>query len=278
MQAARQQPSCVLLLVVLALAIAAFTQPAAGAGASAQQQQQQLQQQQKQQQQNAAASLQPPTWPEQFKSVMFQNRTNKLALVTLYYDWRAGANLNIISSQLGAAGTVWDLEWNNGTSFIFSRDQPVCKTLHFDVGILTPDWLADAKYLGQTAADNFVTNVWTKADFINYYADKDTTRPVRWTFLWSGAEFHTMEWDEGATLHKDMWQAPDYCFNQPPAPPAPAGGGGGEPSVLDNPIATGRMMRLNSAAPTAAQAKAAQQQSSLQLQGAQHAAAKLPTS
>jgi hypothetical protein len=226
MQAARQQPSCVLLLVVLALAIAARTQPAAGAGAAAQQQQQQLQQQKQQHQQNAAASLQPPTWPEQFKSVMFQNRTNKLALVTLYYDWRAGANLNIISSQLGAAGTVWDLEWNNGaywacsasscststssrvhgsasgthsirtgrapsnmsartsaavasasaattgTSFIFSRDQPVCKTLHFDVGILTPDWLADAKYLGQTAADNFVTNVWTKADFINYYADK----------------------------------------------------------------------------------------------------------
>lgn len=59
-----------------------------------------------------------------------------------------------------------------GTSFIFSRDQPVCKTLHFDVGILTPDWLADSKYLGQTAADNFVTNVWTKAEFINYYADK----------------------------------------------------------------------------------------------------------
>lgn len=104
---------------------------------------------------------------------------------------------------------------------------------------------------------------------------------MRWTFLWSGAEFHTMEWDEGATLGKDMWQAPEYCFNQPPAPPAPAGrggGGGGEqPSVLDNPIATGRMMRLNSASPTAAQAKAAQQQS-LQLQGAQHAADKLPTS
>jgi hypothetical protein len=60
------------------------------------------------------SSLQPPIWPEQFKSVMFQNRTNKLALVTLYYDWKLGANLNIISSQLGAAGTVWDLEWNNG--------------------------------------------------------------------------------------------------------------------------------------------------------------------
>lgn len=44
---------------------------------------------------------------------MFQNRTNRLALVTLYYDWALKANLNIISSQLGAQGTVWDLEWNN---------------------------------------------------------------------------------------------------------------------------------------------------------------------
>lgn len=63
---------------------------------------------------SSSSSLTPPVWPEQFKSVMFQNRTNRLALVTLYYDWKLGANLNIISSQLGSAGTVWDLEWNNG--------------------------------------------------------------------------------------------------------------------------------------------------------------------
>jgi hypothetical protein len=44
---------------------------------------------------------------------------------------------------------------------------------------------------------------------------QETARPVRWTFLWSGAEFHTMEWDEGAMLDNKMWQAPDYCFNQP---------------------------------------------------------------
>lgn len=49
---------------------------------------------------------------------------------------------------------------------------------------------------------------------------QETARPVRWTFLWSGAEFHTMEWDEGATLDNKMWQAPDYCFNQPSPDPA----------------------------------------------------------
>lgn len=62
----------------------------------------------------------------------------------------------------------------------------MCKTLHFDVGILTPDWLKDAKYLGQTAADNFVTNVWTKSKFINYYADKVSWVGATGQGSWSG--------------------------------------------------------------------------------------------
>lgn len=73
------------------------------------------------------------------------------------------ANLNLIASQLGKEGTVWDVEWNNGTSFIFSRDEPVCKTMHFEVGILTPDWLAGSTHLGQMETDTFVCHVWTKA-------------------------------------------------------------------------------------------------------------------
>lgn len=83
---------------------------------------------------------------------------------------------------------------------------------------------------------------------------------MRWTFLWSGAEFHTMAWDEGATLSSDLWQAPEYCFNQqPPSPDDPAAGGGGA-SILDNPIATGRIMRLEAAKEVVAQ----QQQHGLQ--------------
>jgi hypothetical protein len=38
-----------------------------------------------------------------------------------------------------------------------------------------PRATTDAKYLGQTATDDFVTDVWTKAKFIDYYADE-----VRW--------------------------------------------------------------------------------------------------
>lgn len=106
-------------------------------------------------------SATPPVWPELFKATLFQNRTSKLALTYLYYDWKLGANLNLIANQLGK--TVWDLEWNNGTSFIFSRDEPVCKIMHFDVGILTPDWLNGSTHLGQTETDTYVVDVWTKA-------------------------------------------------------------------------------------------------------------------
>lgn len=54
---------------------------------------------------------------------------------------------------------------------------------------------------------------------------------MRWTFLWSGAEFHTMEWDEGATLDNKLWQAPDYCFNQPSPDDPPAGSKGTDSRV-----------------------------------------------
>lgn len=106
---------------------------------------------------------------------------------------------------------------------------------------------------------------------------QDTGRPVRWTFLWSGAEFHTMQWDEGATLSKELWQAPAYCFNQPPPDPSQDPSA---PSILDNPIATGRMLRLEAATSVQqeAAAAAAAQHSKLRLQGAEQADAQLPSS
>jgi hypothetical protein len=81
---------------------------------------------------------------------------------------------------------------------------------------------------------------------------------VRWTFLWSDAEFHTMAWEEGASLSTDMWQAPPYCFTQGPDAPGGGGSSGGDSAgVLDNPLASGRMMRLQAAKPAAAPAKVA---------------------
>ena len=61
----------------------------------------------------------PPIWPEKFVASMLQNRSGSLALTTLVYDWPGGRNLNLVEEQLG--GYIWDIEWTNGTSFIFNQ-------------------------------------------------------------------------------------------------------------------------------------------------------------
>ena len=55
----------------------------------------------------------PKRWPDQFHAQIFQNRSDNLALVDLWYDWPGGRNLNLIHSQLGSS--LWDVEWTNGT-------------------------------------------------------------------------------------------------------------------------------------------------------------------
>lgn len=69
--------------------------------------------------------------------------------------------------------------YTNHTSYYFNLEEGTCRTITFPVGILTPDWLAKATYLGKETVDAHETHVWTKADgFIEYYADVDTGLPV----------------------------------------------------------------------------------------------------
>ena len=59
-----------------------------------------------------------------------------------------------------------------------------CRLVEFPVGILTPDWLANATYLGTETVDAKPCHVWTKTDgFIKYWADQDSGDPVRWIFF-----------------------------------------------------------------------------------------------
>ncbi|GFZ08043.1 transferases, transferring glycosyl groups [Actinidia rufa] len=114
------------------------------------------------------------------------NSTGNLQVVDLWYDWPNGRNFNIIQAQLGKL--KYDLEWNNGTSYIYTLDSDKeCRVLHFEVGILRPDWLDGANYLGQRYMDGFLCNVWEKVDFIWYYEDVETKRPVYWEF-YTGSE------------------------------------------------------------------------------------------
>ena len=123
----------------------------------------------------------PTPWPHQFHSILVMNFSGILQIIDLWYDWPNGRNFNIIQHQLG--NVLYDLEWNNGTSFFYTLDsQRQCSSAQLEVGILRPNWLDGANYLGQRHVDGFLCNVWEKVDFIWYYEDVLTKRPVHWVF------------------------------------------------------------------------------------------------
>lgn len=124
----------------------------------------------------------PTPWPEQFHALLYMNLTSThLQLNDLWYDWPKGRNVNIIQKQLGIL--LYDIEWNNGTSFYYTLGENAqCEIMDFGVGILRPDFLDGAHYLGTVVTDGFLCNLWEKVDFIWYYEDVVTKRPVRWDF------------------------------------------------------------------------------------------------
>ncbi|KAJ3669420.1 hypothetical protein LUZ60_011370 [Juncus effusus] len=160
----------------------------------------------------STATIPTPTpWPEQFHSLLFMNYSGELSLIDLWYDWPKGRNFNIIKSQLGGPA-LYDLEWTNGTSFFYTLEPPLsCRSAQVGVGILRPDWLDGAVYVDQVYVNGFLCNEWTKADFIWYYEDVETKRPVKWVF-YTGRTAHVMTFEVGAALQDSAWQAPVYCF------------------------------------------------------------------
>ncbi|KAL3687194.1 hypothetical protein R1sor_013503 [Riccia sorocarpa] len=156
----------------------------------------------------------PKPWPSQFHALLFENFTtdgnSKLSIIDLWYDWKNGRNYNIIQDQLGHK--LWDAEWNNGTAFHFDLEQKTCQSVWVGVGILRPDFLSDAQYVGVQTVDTFTCNVWNKLDnFITYYEEVETQRPVGWLF-YTGRFEHVITFEEGAVLSDSYWQAPEYCF------------------------------------------------------------------
>lgn len=106
--------------------------------------------------------LAAPVWPQQFHAVLFQNRSNILATVDLFYDYPNGRNLNIVRPQLGKGGVLWDLDWNNKTSAFFDRDAMTCRLEMTDAGLLPPNWLGDATNLGLAVIDGIVCSAWAR--------------------------------------------------------------------------------------------------------------------
>ncbi|KAL2331134.1 hypothetical protein Fmac_018715 [Flemingia macrophylla] len=158
----------------------------------------------------------PPTpapWPEQFHAVLYMNLSKgKLQLSDLWYDWPRGRNVNIFQKQLAdAEDLLYDIEWNNGTSFYFTHSHQ-CNVTDFQVGIPRPDFLDGAVYLGTRVIDGgFLCNLWQKEDFIWYYEDVLTKKPVRWDF-YDGIRSHVMLFEVGKVLPDSVTQAPAHCF------------------------------------------------------------------
>lgn len=128
----------------------------------------------------------PTPWPDRFHALLYMNLSKgDLQMSDLWYDWPRGRNVNIFQKQLGVV--LYDIEWNNGTSFYYTaseRDGESCRVEEFGVGIPRPDFMLDgARYLGTETTDGgFRCHVWEKAEFIWYYEDVVSRRPVRWDF------------------------------------------------------------------------------------------------
>lgn len=156
----------------------------------------------------------PAPWPEQFHSTLIAENGDRTQreIIELWYDWPNGISMSILQRQLGQL--LYGPEWNNGTSFSYSLDSSKeCRVTQFSVGIVRPNWVQGAKYIGQQYMDGFLCNVWNKVEFMIYYEDVVSKRPVAWTFLEGGGIEHVMTFEVGKVLDHSYWQAPVYCFN-----------------------------------------------------------------
>jgi hypothetical protein len=139
----------------------------------------------------AAAAAVPTPWPEQFHAVLLTNLTGnggQLELIDVYYDWPRGRTLNVVRSQLSSE-PLYNVEWVNGSSYLFASSSASCTATWHRVGVLPPDWAHDAAYLGRGTVDGFECHVWSHPFFVRYYQDVATGRPVFWNFVGSSSYF-----------------------------------------------------------------------------------------
>lgn len=158
-----------------------------------------------------------PVWPEQFTLVQRRIPDNETlgpatATTVTYYDWHAKANLIVITPDGAEADVLWDLELDSGHSYYFTPRAKSCTPMSMPVGILRPDWLANATSLGRTQFNGRDVVAFTKADFIDYYADAATCAPVSWYFHSMKARFDTIFWSPGlAVPDSSYFDPPSYC-------------------------------------------------------------------
>lgn len=159
----------------------------------------------------------PPMWPSSMiivqKQIPDQDSKAGPATTVTYYDAKQGANLIQITPDDPQLPVLWDLELNSHHSYYFEPSQRTCKRIDFPVGILRQDFLKDATTMGEStsANGNGISCGWTKADFIDYYADKETGEPTSWYFHTMKATFQVLYYEENPTIDPSLFIPPDYC-------------------------------------------------------------------
>jgi hypothetical protein len=161
---------------------------------------------------------QPPMWPSSL--IVVQRRIPDAdslvgpATTVTYYDSNVGGNLIQITPDNSSEPVLWDLELDTHHSFYFSPGKwQTCKAIDFPVGILRRDWLQDAEPLGEVQDEQGGTSCgWTKADFIDYYVDKETGYPTSWYFHTMKATFQVLYYKENADIDPSLFVPPDYCM------------------------------------------------------------------
>ncbi|CAM9189528.1 unnamed protein product [Scytosiphon promiscuus] len=116
----------------------------------------------------------PPVWPERFHATMTQENHEDYGIVDLWYDFAAGYNLNIVQTQSGEAkGPLFDNERSNGSTYYYHPTSPEpkqCSVVDFGVGIIKPDWLKDATYLGEEQCGIYQCNKWEQGEIPQAHA------------------------------------------------------------------------------------------------------------
>mmetsp|Transcript_55490 Transcript_55490/g.119776 ORF Transcript_55490/g.119776 Transcript_55490/m.119776 type:complete len:207 (-) Transcript_55490:81-701(-) len=165
----------------------------------------------------------PPTWPVRFRAEQRRVPTSdpnceaNCSNVTTYYDWERQANLIIDQPDFGKDGPLWDLELGNHSSYYVHPLKETCMYMHFQVGILRPDWLQNATYMGKSTIQGVSVHGWTKVDFIDYYASVEDCSPVSWYFHTMKTSFNTIGFfPDEAVPDESYFRPPDYCHTPSP--------------------------------------------------------------
>ena len=118
---------------------------------------------------------------------------------------------------------VWDLELDSRLSYYFTPSTGQCKEIAMPVGVLRPTWLSNATFLGRKRVNGRDCLAYTKADFIDYYADATTCEPVSWYFHTMRARFDSVFWAPGLAVPNASWLAPPrYCREEASPEPVAA--------------------------------------------------------